>query len=317
MRYYLNAFKKIKGLNMPLIIPREIPAFELLKDYAFIMDNNRAIRQDIRPLEVLILNLMPIKIETENQLLSLIGNSPLQVNITFLATSSYIGKNTPKSHLDRFYVNFDDIKGRNFDGAIITGAPIEHLEFESVKYWGELVEIMDYLRTHCTSTMYLCWGAMAGLYHFHKIKKISLDNKKFGIFKHKIICDDLLLSGVDSIVRMPHSRHSGIDSQSVEKNKNLSILLKGKKSGIGIIKDSKDIFILGHPEYSLDTLAGEYERDLAKGQKIKKPKNYFDKNNKPIFSWRSSASVIFSNWLNFYVYQITPYNLEDTIEYNI
>lgn len=295
---------------MPLIIPEDIPAFKALKEHAFIMGQKRAKSQDIRPLEVLIINLMPVKIETENQILALLANSPLQVNITLLSTATYIGKNTPKSHLDKFYVNFDSIKHKNFDGAIVTGAPIEHLEFEQVKYWRELVAIMDYLKHNCTSTLYLCWGAMAGLYHFHKIQKIPLKEKLFGVFEHFWVEKDLLLNGLDEIVKIPHSRHSGINESQVATNPNLKVLLQGKESGITALKDNKDFFILGHPEYSKNTLESEYQRDLKKGLSIHKPFNYFDSQENPIFSWRSSASVMFSNWLNFSVYQDTPFILE-------
>lgn len=295
---------------MPLIIPEDIPAFKALKEHAFIMGQKRAKSQDIRPLEVLIINLMPVKIETENQILALLANSPLQVNITLLSTATYIGKNTPKSHLDKFYVNFDSIKHKNFDGAIVTGAPIEHLEFEQVKYWRELITIMDYLKHNCTSTLYLCWGAMAGLYHFHKIQKIPLKEKLFGVFEHFWVEKDLLLNGLDEIVKIPHSRHSGINESQVATNPDLKVLLQGKESGITALKDNKDFFILGHPEYSKNTLESEYQRDLKKGLSIHKPFNYFDSQENPILSWRSSASVMFSNWLNFSVYQDTPFILE-------
>ena len=294
---------------MPLIIPKEMPAFDLLQDLCFVMDKRRANTQDIRPLELLIVNLMPIKIQTESQILSLIGNSPLQVNITFFATTSYVGKNTPKTHLDKFYLGFDDISGRNFDGAIVTGAPIEHLEFEEVKYWDELICVMEHLRAHCTSTLYLCWGAMAGLYYFHKIQKIGLKEKLFGIFEHNLQNDDVLLNGLDDVVLMPHSRHSGVNQDQIRKNSELKILLEGQESGITMLKDNKDVFILGHPEYTRNTLNEEYERDLQKGLKIKKPSSYFNTKGEPVFSWRSSASVIFQNWLNFSVYQATPFDL--------
>lgn len=293
---------------MPVVIPEDIPAYTFLQQNAFVMGANKAKHQDIRTLEVLIINLMPTKIETENQILSLLANSPLQVNITLLSTASYVGTNTPKSHLDRFYVNFGDIKGRNFDGAIVTGAPIEHLPFEEVAYWNELSHIMGYLKLHCTSTLYLCWGAMAGLYYFHKIPKISLPNKVFGIFKHRIIERDLLLSGLDEAVNMPHSRHSGID-ESALKHSSLKVLLESELCGVSVLKDDKDYFILAHPEYSKDTLLLEYERDKQKGLEIAKPINYFDKNGEPMLCWRSSASVMFSNWLNFSVYQDTPFVL--------
>lgn len=298
---------------MPVVIPEDIPAYSKLLQSAFIMGANRANHQDIRTLEVLIINLMPTKIETENQILSLLANSPLQVHITLLSTASYIGTNTPKSHLERFYVKFDDIKGRNFDGAIITGAPIEHLAFEEVAYWSEIVGIMDYLKGHCTSSLYLCWGAMAGLYHFHKIDKISLNAKLFGIFNHNIVQNDLLLSGLDEVVKMPHSRHSGLEAKSLQNaldsNKDIKILLDSSECGASVLRDSKDYFILAHPEYAKDTLLQEYERDVAKGLDISKPTNYFDSDGKPMLSWRSSASMIFANWLNFCVYQESPFVL--------
>ncbi len=293
---------------MPLIIPEDIPAYKFLNQNAFVMGSQRAKHQDIRALEVLIVNLMPTKIETENQILSLLANSPLQINITLLSTSSYIGTNTPKSHLERFYVNFSEIKGRNFDGAIVTGAPIEHLAFEQVAYWNEISTIMDYLKKHCTSTLYLCWGAMASLYHFHKIPKISLPHKVFGIFAHHIIENDLLLSGLDENIRIPHSRHSGIDEQKVRKSQ-LKILLESDICGICALKDDKDFFILGHPEYAKNTLLLEYERDKQKGLEITQPLNYFNDKGEPVLSWKSSASVLFSNWLNFSVYQDTPFVL--------
>lgn len=293
---------------MPVVIPEDIPAYTFLRKNAFIMGAERAIHQDIRTLEVLIINLMPTKIETENQILSLLANSPLQVNITLLSTSSYIGTNTPKSHLDRFYVNFSEIKGRNFDGAIVTGAPIEHLTFEEVAYWSELVEIMAYLKNHCTSTLYLCWGAMAGLYYFHKIPKVSLNKKLFGVFAHKKVQEDLLLNGLDEIVYMPHSRHSGIDESCI-KHTSLKVLLQGEQSGVSVLKDEKDYFILSHPEYAKDTLLLEYERDKQKGLEIEKPLGYFNERNEPVLSWKSSASVMFANWLNFSVYQNTPFVL--------
>lgn len=293
---------------MPIVIPEDIPAYSLLSQNAFIMGAKRAKHQDIRTLEVLLINLMPTKIETENQILSLLANSPLQVKITLLSTASYIGTNTPKSHLDKFYVNFNDISGRRFDGAIVTGAPIEHLKFEDVAYWNEMKDIMGYLKTHCTSTIYLCWGAMAGLYHFHKINKVMLKEKVFGIFSHKIVEQDLLLNGLDSIVRIPHSRNAGIDENAVRESR-LKVLLESELCGITALKDEKDFYILAHPEYGKDTLLLEYERDKKKGLDIAKPLDYFGENEEPILSWRSSASVLFSNWLNFSVYQDTPFVL--------
>ena len=294
---------------MPVIIPKAIPAFGVLKDNVFVMDTKRAFSQDIRTLEILLINLMPTKIQTENQILSLLANSPLQVSITLLATQSYIGKNTPKSHLDRFYKYFDQIINRRFDGAIVTGAPIEHLPFEDVQYWEELVQIMEFLRTHTTSTLYLCWGAMAGLYYFHNIQKIALKEKLFGIFEHDMIENDVLLSGLNDKVLMPHSRHSGVDEQQIRSKDTLKILLQGKQSGISVLKDKRDIFILGHPEYAAQTLDEEYKRDKQKGLRIAKPENYYDTNGMIRMQWRSDASVLFGNWLNFSVYQDTPFAL--------
>ena len=297
---------------MPIIIPRDIPAFKALEKSAFVMDTARARHQDIRALEILIINLMPTKIETENQLLSLLANSPLQINITLLTTQSYVGKNTPKSHLDKFYVHFERIAGQKFDGAIITGAPIEHLDYEAVQYWVEMCEIMDFLRAKCTSSLYLCWGAMAGLYHFHKIPKTTLSAKLSGIYEHNIITANVLLSGLGDIVKIPHSRYSGIDeavAERVARDSSLDILLKGAESGISLLKDEKDIFMLGHPEYGKFTLRDEYERDKAKGLEISAPLNYFAKDGSVRYDWRSDASVIFANWLNFCVYQDTPFVL--------
>lgn len=297
---------------MPIIIPKDIPAFSELEKSAFVMDTARAKHQDIRALEILIINLMPTKIQTENQLLSLLANSPLQINITLLTTQSYVGKNTPQSHLDKFYVHFESIKSRSFDGAILTGAPIEHLDFEEVKYWRELCVIMDFLRAKCTSTLYLCWGAMAGLYYFHKIPKVALNAKLSGIYEHSIITQNVLLSGLGDIVRIPHSRYSGVDeavAERIARESSLDILLKGADSGISLLKDEKDIFMLGHPEYGKFTLRDEYERDKAKGIEISAPINYFDAKGVVRYDWRADSSVIFANWLNFCVYQDTPFVL--------
>lgn len=302
----------LKGFVMPIIIPKDIPAFSELEKSAFVMDTARAKHQDIRALEILIINLMPTKIQTENQLLSLLANSPLQINITLLTTQSYVGKNTPQSHLDKFYVHFESIKGKSFDGAILTGAPIEHLDFEEVKYWRELCVIMDFLRAKCTSTLYLCWGAMAGLYYFHKIPKVALIAKLSGIYEHSIITQNVLLSGLGDIVRIPHSRYSGVDeavAERIARESSLDILLKGADSGISLLKDEKDIFMLGHPEYGKFTLRDEYERDKAKGIEISAPINYFDAKGVVRYDWRADSSVIFANWLNFCVYQDTPFVL--------
>lgn len=294
---------------MPIIIPKEIPAFSELEKSAFVMDTARAKQQDIRALEILIINLMPTKIQTENQLLSLLANSPLQINITLLTTQSYVGKNTPQSHLDKFYVHFERIMGQKFDGAILTGAPIEHLAFEEVKYWRELCAIMDFLRAKCTSTLYLCWGAMAGLYYFHKIPKIALESKLSGIYTHKIEAQNVLLSGLGDVVKIPHSRYSGVDEAVAKRESALEILLRGEESGVSLLRDKKDIFMLGHPEYGKFTLRDEYLRDKNKGLEIEAPRNYFTQNGEVCYDWRADSSVIFANWLNFCVYQDTPFVL--------
>ncbi len=293
---------------MPVIIPKDIPAFSALQKSVFVMDTRRASSQDIRALEILIINLMPTKIQTENQLLSLLANSPLQINITFLSTQSYVGKNTPPSHLQKFYINLSDIRHKKFDGAIVTGAPVEHLSYEEVQYWDELQEILGFLRTHVTSTMYICWGAMAALYHFYAIPKIDLPHKTFGIFAHDIVCDDLLLTNLNQQVLMPHSRHSTIAQDSLQIHQNLKLLLRSDEAGVGIIRDEKDIFILGHPEYSEETLDLEYKRDVELGRNIAIPKHYYQY-DEPFLSWRSDANTLFGNWLNYDVYQNTPYRL--------
>ncbi|MBM0637560.1 homoserine O-succinyltransferase [Campylobacter sp. VicNov18] len=293
---------------MPLIIPENMPAYELLKDHAFIMGSKRAKHQDIRPQEILIINLMPKKIETENQILSLLANSALQVNITLLATATYVGKNTSITHLEKFYKSIKECKKHRFDGAIVTGAPVEQMDFEKVAYWEELLEIFDFLRLNVTSTVYICWGAMAALKHFYGVDKICLNEKIFGVYKHDKIMPDLLLTNLDEKVLMPHSRHSSVDEKQIlclEKQGRLKILLKNKKIGPALLRDEKDIFILGHLEYFKDTLHEEYLRDNC----MQKAKNYYDKNGNIKYNWRSNANTIFSNWLNYDVYQSTPFVL--------
>lgn len=291
---------------MPLVIPKDIPAFDMLKNNIFVMDTQRANSQDIRALEILILNLMPTKIESENQFLSLLANSPLQIHISFITTQSYVGKNTPLTHMEKFYQSIEEVKNKKFDGAIVTGAPVELMDFKEVKYWSELKHIFDFLRSNVTSTMYICWGAMGALYHFYKVKKFSLDKKCFGVFAHKIKNQDLILTNLDEKVLMPHSRHSHINEAELLKHKELKILLENDEAGISMLRDKQDIFILGHLEYFKETLKLEYERDEGK---VEAPKNYFDKEGKIKYSWRSNANTIFSNWLNYDVYQSTPYVL--------
>lgn len=290
---------------MPVIIPKEIPAFEMLKNNAFVMDTQRAVSQDIRALEILILNLMPTKIETENQILSLLANSPLQIHISFIATKSYVGKNTSSLHLEKFYQSINECKNKKFDGAIITGAPVELMEYEEVKYWKELVGIFDFLRTNVTSTLYICWGAMGALYHFYGIGKKKLKKKCFGVFSHTITESDLILTNLNEKVLMPHSRHSHIDEKELRKREELKILLENKEAGISMLRDKKDIFILGHFEYAKNTLELEFQRDGRKQM----PKNYYDSKGQIRYTWRSNANTIFSNWLNYDVYQNTPYVL--------
>ena len=302
---------------MPIIVPKDIPASKILQaENIFVMNEKRAAVQDIRPLEIAIVNLMPTKIVTETQLMRLLSNSPLQVNITLVSTASYVGKNTPAEHLEKFYRSFDEIKDRTFDGMIITGAPVEDLEFSEVKYWNELEEIFEFAKTHVTSTMFICWGAQAALYYYYGIKKYPLKQKLFGIFEHKKIVEfDKLLKGTDDRFFMPHSRHSTIREEDVKANKHLVLLASSEKAGASVIrsKDNKFVFITGHVEYDRDTLEKEYLRDKEKGLDIALPENYYtDKTCGTInMCWASTANLIYMNWLNHFVYQITPYNIEE------
>lgn len=302
---------------MPIKIPDNLPAKEILKnENIFVMDENRAYHQDIRPLRIAILNLMPTKEITEVQLLRLLGNSSLQVEIVLLHPKTYISKNTSNEHLVTFYNTFDEIREKKFDGLIITGAPVEKLEFEEVEYWKELTEIMEWSKTHVTSTFHICWGAQAGLYYHYGIPKYELDKKMFGVFKHRIYNNQSqLLRGFDDEFYVPHSRHTEIKKSDVEKIEALTLLSDSEDSGVYLIisKDGRQIFATGHSEYDPLTLMGEYKRDINKGLKIDVPQNYFPKDNpinKPIVKWRGHSNLLFSNWLNYYVYQETPYHLE-------
>ncbi|RBP46833.1 homoserine O-acetyltransferase MetA [Garciella nitratireducens] len=301
---------------MPIIIPENLPAAKILsQEHVFIMDKARAIHQDIRPLKIAIVNLMPTKIITDAQFLRLIANTPLQVEIIFIKTQSHKSKNTPKEYLQNFYTTFSQIKNQKFDGMIITGAPVEKLEFKEVDYWEELKEIMDYAKDNVTSTMFVCWGAQAGLYHYYKIPKYPLDNKIFGVFKHKITTKKVnLLRGFDDEFYMPNSRYTEVKREDIEKIEELEILAQSDQSGVGIVanKDGSQIFVMGHLEYDLDTLEKEYLRDLKKNLPIQIPVNYYkdnDPNNKPIVRWKAHANILYANWLNYYVYQETPYDL--------
>ena len=302
---------------MPIVISKDLPAYKTLKEEnIFTMTKERASSQDIRPIEIAILNLMPTKIATETQLLRLLSNSPLQTNITFITTETYKGKNTPYEHVKKFYKLFREIKNRKFDGMIITGAPVENYEFEEVKYWAELEEIMEFAKNNVTSTIFICWGAQAALHYYYGIEKHPLNEKLFGVFKHTKTSEfDPLLKGFDDEFYMPHSRHTTIFTEDILKVKQLVLLAKSEEAGASIVKskDGKFIFIFGHTEYDRDTLKLEYERDLQKGLTIKEPSNYFvngyqDGKGEINMCWKSSANILYSNWLNYYVYQITPYD---------
>ncbi len=303
---------------MPVKIPNNLPAAKVLsKENIFYMKESRALSQDIRALKIGILNLMPTKITTEIQILRLLSNSPLQVDIVLLHPESYQSKNTPADHLATFYKTFNDIKDEKFDGFIITGAPVEHLEFEEVLYWEELTRIMDWTRTNVTSTFHICWGAQAALYHHYNIPKYPLDNKVFGIFSHTINKNNVdILRGFDDVFLAPHSRHTEVRKSDIEKNPQLDILSESKEGGIYIIasKDGRQIFVTGHSEYDPTTLKAEYDRDVNAGKTIEMPRNYFpddDPSKPPVVNWRGHANLLFNNWLNYYVYQTTPYNLEE------
>lgn len=301
---------------MPIIVPKDIPAAKVLaSENIFVMNDKRASAQDIRPLEIAIINLMPTKIVTETQLMRLLSNSPLQVNITLVATESYVGKNTPREHLTRFYKSFSDIKDKKFDGMIVTGAPVEEIDFTEVKYWGELQKIFEFAKSRVTSTIFICWGAQAALYYYYGIEKHPLKKKLFGVYKHKkLIAYDRLLKGTDDRFFMPHSRHTTVYEEDIKNCKDLVLVASSKEAGAAIIrsKDNKFIFITGHAEYDRDTLELEYKRDLERGLKIDPPENYYVEGGKGEIKmcWASTANLIYMNWLNHYVYQLTPYEID-------
>lgn len=301
---------------MPIRIDNELPAKQNLEiENIFVMSNERADTQDIRPLKLIILNLMPTKLETETQLLRLLSNSPLQVDIDFLQVKSHKSKNVSRIHMQKFYSTFDHIRDNKYDGMIITGAPVEHLAFEEVDYWEELCTIMEWSKTNVYSTFHICWGAQAGLYYHYGIHKKPLDKKMFGIFPHKSLdVTHPLMRGLDDEYYVPHSRHTTVDRQDIAQVKQLQIISYSEMAGVHIVSDMdcRQFFVTGHSEYDRDTLAKEYFRDKNKGLDIEKPYNYFpndDENLVPNMSWKSSASIIFSNWLNYFVYQKTPYDL--------
>ncbi|MEI3228501.1 MAG: homoserine O-succinyltransferase [Lachnospiraceae bacterium] len=306
---------------MPIRTQSDLPAKEILeKENIFVMDENRAMHQDIRPISIAILNLMPLKEDTELQLLRSLSNTPLQVDITFLTVTSHESKNTSMSHLNKFYQTFDDIKEKRFDGLIITGAPVEKMEFEEVDYWEEVCTIMDWSKTHVTSTMHLCWGAQAGLYYHYGIKKHILDHKVFGIFDHRVMNRKVpLVRGFDDHFMAPHSRNTENRTEDIRAIKELTILAESEEAGVflAIADEGRKIFVMGHPEYDRMTLDKEYKRDLEKGIEISLPKNYYpddDASQKPNLQWRSHGNALYSNWLNYYVYQTTPYDFIDTAE---
>lgn len=301
---------------MPIKIPADLPACTALEsENIFVMTEDRAISQDIRPLEIVIVNLMPTKIDTETQLLRLLSNTPLQVNITLLRTAEHVSKNTPMQHLERFYKTFDEIKRKNFDGMIVTGAPVEHLAFEEVDYWRELQEIINYADARVYSTLYLCWAAQAALYHFYNVPKHSLPDKVSGIFRHEVLCPECrLFRGFDDEFLAPHSRHTEIRAEDVAKNPDLRILADSEEAGLALVdsKDHRRVFMTGHLEYDRGTLDAEYRRDLSKGLDPVVPEHYYPHNNPamlPRMNWRAHAHLFFSNWLNYYVYQETPFSL--------
>ena len=303
---------------MPIKIPNNLPAVNILaKENIFVMNETRALSQDIRPLRFVIVNLMPTKIETETQLLRLLSNTPLQMEITLLKMNSYISKNISEEHMKNFYKTFDDIKNEKFDGLIITGAPVETLEFEKVDYWKELTEILKWSNKHVFSTLYICWGAQAGLYYHYGIKKYPLKEKLFGIYPLKLNDSSIaLFRGFDEIFYIPQSRHTEVKEEYINKIEELEILAKSPEAGVSIVrtKDKRKIFVTGHMEYDRMTLANEYNRDIKLGKKIEVPFNYYPENNPekiPLFTWRGHANLFFINWVNHHVYQETPYDLNE------
>ena len=301
---------------MPIRTQNDLPAKAILEnENIFVMDEKRAIAQDIRPLEIVILNLMPLKEDTEVQILRALSNTPLQIDITFLQTATYTSKHTAASHLNQFYLTFDEIKDKKFDGMIITGAPIEHMEFEEVEYWKELTEIMDWTKTNVTSTFHICWGAQAGLYYHYGVRKIWLDEKISGVYSHKVNNRRIpLVRGFDDIFLAPHSRHTESSQEDIRNCEDLVVLCESDEVGDLLVmnKSGSQIFVLGHLEYDRLTLDNEYKRDMGKGLNPAIPVNYYENDDvtvKPYLTWRATSNCMYSNWLNYYVYQITPYLL--------
>lgn len=303
---------------MPLRLPDKLPAIEFLKhENIFVLGDERANSQDIRPLRIVVLNLMPLKITTETDLIRLLSNSPLQLDIQFMKVKAHTSKNTPVEHMQAFYRDFEKMADEKFDGMIITGAPVEHLEYEQVNYWEEVSGIFDWARTHVTSTLYICWAAQAGLYHHYGVPKYALPEKMFGIFPQTPLCPSLpIFRGFDDVFYMPHSRHTELRREDILAVPELSIIAESPQSGVGMVmaRGGREIFITGHSEYSPYTLDTEYKRDLGKGLPIKMPLNYYrndDPSQPPLVTWRAHGNLLFQNWLNYYVYQETPYDISD------
>ncbi len=306
---------------MPVKIQKDLPARTILEsENIFVMDEERATSQDIRPLEILILNLMPVKEETELQLLRSFSNTPLQINCTFMMLASHVSKNTSASHMEHFYRTFQEIHRKHYDGMIITGAPVEMLEYEEVNYWQELTEVMEWSKSHVTSTLHICWGAQAGLYYHYGIPKYKRKEKLTGIYRHKVLHHKVpLMRNMDDYIMAPHSRYTEVRKEDVEKHPELQILAESEEAGILLImrRDGSQIFVQGHPEYDRMTLNNEYQRDMSRGLNPRVPCNYYENDDplsKPVLSWRNMANTLYSNWLNYYVYQVTPYVLSEDPE---
>lgn len=303
---------------MPLNLPDKLPAIEILKgENIFVIDSSRANQQDIRPLRMVVLNLMPLKITTETDLVRLLSNTPLQLEISFMKIKSHTSKNTPIEHMQTFYNDFDEMRHQKFDGMIITGAPVELMDYEEVSYWNEITEIFDWARTHVTSTFYICWAAQAGLYHHYGILKYPLEKKKFGVYEH-LALDPLhpIFRGFDDVFYVPHSRHTEVRKEDILNVPQLKLLSESEGAGVYMVegREGREFFVTGHSEYSPFTLDVEYRRDKEKGLPIELPQNYYrdnDPTKEPLVRWRGHANLLFSNWLNYFVYQETPYNIED------
>jgi homoserine O-succinyltransferase len=303
---------------LPIKIPNQLPATSTLtQENIFVMTETRAITQDIRPLQILLLNLMPTKADTETQLARVLGNTPLQIEMELIAPVGHVSKNTPQEHMLAFYKSFDEVRERTFDGLVITGAPVENLPFEEVDYWPELCKIMEWSKTHVHSTLHICWGAQAGLYYHYGIPKRALPEKLFGVFRHTVEDPNFILfRGFDDQFEVPHSRHTTVDREDIEAVPQLKVLASSPEAGVYAVKTdgSRQIFLMGHAEYDRDTLKREYERDVSTGTAIQLPKHYFpgdDPSQTPKVTWRSCANLLYSNWLNYNVYQTSPYDIRD------